>query len=287
LDVDSDAALGRMLGDLLPNVDTGTADQTVSRVVDGRRRVYAVRVSSLQNASGTSVGETIVLQDVTAERQREQRLSVLNRVLRHNLRNDLNVVEGYVGMAIERLEDDEVRGYLETAHAETNDLLDLGAKARRIERAVERGAEERSDVQVQQLLEGIREDLAAAYPDATITVDVPADVVVRADEQLLDQVFRNLLENALEHADDSEPVADVVLVESDATDTVTVEVRDEGPGVPEDELSVLETGTETALEHGSGLGLWLVKWGVDSLGGTVEFDSTAAGTTVTLSFPGQ
>jgi hypothetical protein len=47
---------------------------------------------------------------------------------------------------------------------------------------------------------------------------------------------------------------------------------------------VLEALEETALEHGSGLGLWLVKWGVGALGGTVTFDTTD-GTTVTLALP--
>ncbi|MFB6270439.1 MAG: histidine kinase N-terminal 7TM domain-containing protein [Halobacterium sp.] len=285
LDVASDAALGQTLGDVLPEVDLDESDQTVTRVVDGRRRVYAVTVSSLENASGTRVGDTIVLQDVTAERRREQRLSVLNRVLRHNLRNDLNVVEGYVGIAAERVDDPEVRGYLETAQSETRDLLALGEKARSIERAMEHGVDAQTDVPVRETLVGVRDDLSEAYPDATIDVDVPADVTVCADEQVFEQVFRNLVENALEHGGDGDQTVEVVLVEDGAADTVTIEVRDQGPGIPEDELAVLETETETALEHGSGLGLWLVKWGVDSMGGTVDFDATPEGTTVSVSLP--
>jgi signal transduction histidine kinase len=61
-------------------------------------------------------------------------------------------------------------------------------------------------------------------------------------------------------------------------------VRDDGPGLPEHERAVLDAETETALEHGSGLGLWLARWGTARLGGelTVETDG---GTTATVALP--
>lgn len=95
------------------------------------------------------------------------------------------------------------------------------------------------------------------------------------------------MENALEQTDDEAPAVAVALVDDAETGGLTVAVQDEGPGIPEDELAVLETGTETALEHGSGLGLWLVKWGMDLLGGRVTFETSENGTTVRLDFPAQ
>lgn len=50
-------------------------------------------------------------------------------------------------------------------------------------------------------------------------------------------------------------------------------------------MRVFEQAKETKLHHGSGLGLWLVWWGVDRLGGEVWFD-VDGGTTVTLALPG-
>lgn len=114
-----------------------------------------------------------------------------------------------------------------------------------------------------------------------------ADAEIRADEQLLDQILRNLMENALEHTDEGAAAVEVALVDDAEAGSLTVAIQDEGPGIPEDELAVLGTGTETALEHGSGLGLWLVKWGMDLLGGTVTFETSEGGTTVELEFPAQ
>jgi sensor histidine kinase regulating citrate/malate metabolism len=64
-----------------------------------------------------------------------------------------------------------------------------------------------------------------------------------------------------------------------------IEVTDTGPGINEHEMKVFEQAKETKLHHDSGLGLWLVWWGVDRLGGEVWFD-VDGGTTVTLALPG-
>jgi len=48
---------------------------------------------------------------------------------------------------------------------------------------------------------------------------------------------------------------------------------------------VIERGGETALEHGSGIGLWIVTWCVRTLGGDLEFETTE-GTTATVRLPG-
>jgi signal transduction histidine kinase len=52
----------------------------------------------------------VYLNDVTDVIEREQRISVLNRVLRHNIRNELNVVSAH----LEMLEENEPRGTVAT-----------------------------------------------------------------------------------------------------------------------------------------------------------------------------
>lgn len=62
-------------------------------------------------------------------------------------------------------------------------------------------------------------------------------------------------------------------------------VTDDGPGIPERERTVLDSGTETQLEHGRGIGLWFVNWAVTRLGGELEFarnDPTGSVVTVRL-----
>jgi signal transduction histidine kinase len=284
LDVDGTAVLGQPLDAHLPGTDPGSPEGDVTLTTDGTRREYVVTASEIEDASGTRVGATVVLQDVTAERRREQRLAVLNRVLRHNLRNDLNVVEGYLDVAGERVEDEETRDLLSTAEEMTLGVIDLAEKARDVERTMEEDGS-REQVEMSDILEEVGGDLAEEY-GGEVRVDVPEGVEVRADPAILDRVFRNLIENGLEHDDDA-PSVDVHLAEIDPeTGRATFEVRDEGPGIPDHELAVLETGEETALEHGSGLGLWLIEWGVASLGGEIRFQTREGGTTAVLELPG-
>jgi signal transduction histidine kinase len=283
LDVDTVAVLGDPLDRYLGDLDSEADDQTISLRTGGRLRQFAVSTSSLCDASGAPVGTTMVLQDVTDEREREQRLAVLNRVLRHNLRNDLNVVRGFIDMARERADDDELDGYLQTAEENTNDVVELGEKARDIERIVGSENREPARLNLREELVVIRDGVLTDHPDAAISLEIPESVELRTDEQLLARTFSNLLTNAVEHGGG----AVVVRARTESRDGATVvvaTVADRGPGIPDHELSVLRADAETALEHGSGLGLWLVKWAVGALGGTIGFD-TEDGTTATLVIP--
>jgi len=136
------------------------------------------------------------------------------------------------------------------------------------------------------------------------------------DRETLRTVLTELVENAVEHgvpatdgrgrrragdeAADGGQIVDGDAVESagrgDATapvrvrvearpDAVVVVVEDDGPGVPEGELAVVETGEETALDHGSGLGLWLATWATERIGADLSFEIGDDGTTATLSLP--
>jgi len=117
--------------------------------------------------------------------------------------------------------------------------------------------------------------------DATVTV-AAADLSVRTDPPVLETVVGELLENALAHAGSTPTVE---LAAERRADTVAVTVSDDGPGIPDHERSAIDAGVESALEHGSGLGLWLANWGTASLGGTLVLDSDADGTTVSVELP--
>jgi signal transduction histidine kinase len=96
-------------------------------------------------------------------------------------------------------------------------------------------------------------------------------------------VLRNLVENAVEH-NDGDP--HVTVTTSLADGALVLAVADDGPGLPEGERAVLRSRKETPLRHSSGLGLWLVSWGVETMGGSVSVDCPAdGGTVVRLEIP--
>ena len=270
--------LGRSLDSIALNVDLDSDDQRIRRE-QGQPREYAVTVSSIEDSAGSTVGHTITLQDITTERQREQRLAVLNRVLRHNLRNDLNVASGYLDVVADGVDDEEYAEMLATAKANTDDVLELGDKARMVERTLETADMGAESIPVADLVDHVADPLVDEH-GGSVANDVPADCVVDTNRQLLESVLSNLIENGLEHGGGAVTVTATV-----TGSTARIEVSDSGDGIPEHELGVIEEGRETDLEHGSGIGLWLVEWGATALGGNVSYEIDATGTTATVELP--
>jgi signal transduction histidine kinase len=262
------------------DADTRDASDTVTIRREGGQSVYAVTSTPLRGANGVHVGDTVVFQDVTAERRREQRLNVLNRVLRHNLRNDMTVIRGFTEAAADRTADEETVGMLHRATDAADDLVALGEKAREVERVLDRdGTTER--VALEPLLERVVADRRDEESGATVAV-AAGDLSVRTDPPVLETVVGELLENALAHAGSAPTVE---LAAERRGDSVAVTVTDDGPGIPDHERAAIDAGVESALEHGSGLGLWLANWGAASLGGSLALDSNEEGTTVAVELP--
>ncbi|MFA9518517.1 histidine kinase N-terminal 7TM domain-containing protein [Halopenitus sp. H-Gu1] len=269
-------------------------EATIERRVDDRQATFAISVSPLSDPSGSHVGYTTIFRDVTERERRRQQLEVLNRILRHNLRNDAGVVHGYAELLVDRL-DGENRRMADAIERRSDALAALGEKARTVETLIE-GEPPRS-VSVVACLERAVADAREEFPEAIVELDRGAGIETDADatapfpERTLVTAVSTLLENALFHHDgagterpDGEGWARVRIDRSDGE--FIVRVLDDGPGIPDHEVEAIEAGRETALEHGSGLGLWIVHWASAALGAESTFaDRDPRGTIATLRLP--
>ncbi|WP_049981900.1 sensor histidine kinase [Halolamina rubra] len=243
------------------------------------RRTYSVSTSPLTDPRGTRVGYTVVFSDVTVRERQRQRVAVLNRVLRHNLRNDLTVVLGYAETLRERLDGEEAT-MAEQIESTSRGLASLGENAREVEAFL---AAEESTFDAADRTRSVLTDLASTYPGADVTVDLPGSLPLAGVDRAFDAVVENLVDNALEHGD--EPVT-VSLSADRAAGVARLVVADDGAGLPDHEVAVLRAGEETALEHGSGLGLWAVYWGATLFGATIDIETPAdGGTRIEVAFP--
>lgn len=219
------------------------------------------------------------------ERRKAERLaetlSVLNRVLRHDIRNDVNVIEGYVDLIA--AESDVDREHVEVVRSHTSRIVQLADYARKTERLASEGESGVRTVDVVERLATTCRKVRASYPTAQVVTDFPDRAEARAHE-LVDSAFENLVENAVEHHPGPEPFVRVVVERRDRE--VVVSIADDGPGIPDDEVDVLESGNESSLEHSDGMGLWLVNWIVTYSGGEVEFaENEPTGSHITVRFP--
>jgi len=216
--------------------------------------------------------------DLTDEIRQERELAVLNRVLRYNLSEEVDALLD----ATENL----------AASAEDPDVGDAAREIREHALALERTSEEARDVE--RVLDAdpeleptdLGDVVASALDDvpladyADVTVDVAAAPPVTSGGHL-DRAVAALVDNAIRYADAQTPSVRVTAERVDGA--VALSVADEGPGLPDDERRLLTGDVEpTPLDHGSGLGLWLVRWIATAYDGAVTYEERDDGGAVTL-----
>jgi len=220
--------------------------------------------------------------DITALKQREIQLQVLHRLLRHNLRNDLNVIEGFAEMLKNELDDEQHREFAARIHSNATQLAELSETAKTIESVAGNRSPSHEPIAIGELVRSTVETCAQTY-DAQIFLEALPEISVSAGPYL-ETAIAELVDNAIEHNHSDLPKASLA-VEVDA-ETATVTVSDNGPGLPPEEWAVVTGDTEISqLEHGSGLGLWLVRWVTEGYGGELTYHNRENGSTISIQLP--
>jgi len=312
-DRSTEAVIGdpvRSVVDGLDGVDlsAGTTGTVTLRTTEGRRQFqYSVSAVDEADATGrsqasadgteaeseavddgrTPVARAVVFRDVTDQQTREQRLAVLNRILRHNVRNELDVVLAHA----DRIDDEDLRAGIRDS---ATDLVDLGEKARDAEEIMTASTRSPEPVDLAAVVRAVadeyrpegREEGTTGGSGGEVTVDCPDELTVVTHRSVVERVLSELVDNAVTHADGPSPHVEISLRES-ADGVVELSVADDGPGIPDRERRILAEGGETQLEHGTGIGLWFVNWAVTQLGGELEFAANEpAGSVVTVRLHG-
>jgi signal transduction histidine kinase len=245
----------------------------------------ALSTSEITDENDRPIGQTITIRDVTDRRTRKQRLQVLNRIMRHNLRNDIGVVKGYAETMTDTDGDERevsLDSMAERIERKTDDLVSLSEKARITEQLFAT-PQRREEVSIPDRIDALLTRLEREYPRVPVETDVPDECTIVTEMMALDEVLYALAENATDYANPQSPTVQITARETETGAEIVID--DNGPGIPQPEIDILESGNETALEHGSGLGLWLANWGTKQLEGNLSFDVDDDGTRVAVSVP--
>ncbi|MFC7203743.1 ATP-binding protein [Haloferax namakaokahaiae] len=226
-------------------------------------------------------GEVILLvsegHDITAQRERAQdlqrereRLEFMNRILRHNLLNGLNVVGARADILRDFVAEDG-EPHLETIQHRVEEMTELVGTMRTFMKAIVEGETQEFDSRsLRESVESCVERVEAESPNVSVSLGGIPPISVRADE-LLDEVVENLLKNAIQHND--KPVPEVSVEAAAGDETVELWISDNGPGVPDEQKrKIVEKSIEELSNPGSGFGLFLVREIVESYGGGIRID---------------
>ena len=263
--------------------------------------------------NGEVVAVTGFARDVTDEYRRERQLTVMDNLLRHTIRNDMNVVDGTAERIADRVadlaapsgEERDGAGAADTSAADTPgdvaelaaDLVDHAETIRRVADDLLTTAEKQRGVidllrqhespQPLRVAPLVESAVAGAVGDPS---DSPAEIAVSCPDRVrafthpeLDYAIAELIENAIEHAEGSPTVEIEVTAPADRVD---IAVRDNAPPIPPAERHpITDRWKMDDLRHTGGMGLWLVYWIADRSGGDLSFDASPDGNEVTVSVP--
>jgi PAS domain S-box-containing protein len=262
------------LWETISNGDVWHHEEMVDRRKDGTEYYVDQTIAPITDDSGAVERYVAVSRDVTelteyqqTLEERTKQLELLNRIVRHDIRNDMQIVLGR-GQLLEQYVSPEGEASLTTVLEHAEHVVELTRTVRELMDTLLADEElTRQSVALDRVLESEISEVDSGDSAAIVRVgELPATDVCA--NEMLASVFRNLLKNAIQHNDAEVPEVTVRATESE--ETVTVHVADNGPGVPDARKRVVFGKGEKGLESsGTGLGLYLVQTLVDQYDGDV------------------
>ncbi len=244
-------------------------------------RILEISFSDFTTKTDQTLGTLFVIRDITKRKQAQQELEaqrnsldILNQVLRHDVRNDLQLVQSYGELLGEHV-DEEGEAYLTPLQRGATHAIELTKSARDMADVMldREQSQRQSQVNLRETIDHELEKIESAFPEADITVEGSLPAVQVQANQMLDSVFRNLLSNAVQHNDKAVPKITVSATKDEKS--VVVRIADNGPGIPDEQKDVVFGKGEKGLDSaGTGLGLYLVHHLVDRFGGEVWVEDT-------------
>lgn len=181
-------------------------------------------------------------QEHALERQNE-RLAEFSSIVSHDLRNPLNLADGYLELVREDCDSAHV-DEVSAAHERMNELIDDLLRLAQV--GAETGSRERLELEA----EFERSWQTVATADATIRIDV--DRAIQANASQFQQLVANLFQNAIGHGG-----PDVTVSVGPLEDGIYVE--DDGPGIPEPDRPNVFDASYSEAQDGVGYGLRIVE----------------------------
>lgn len=212
-----------------------------------------------------------------------EKMSVLGQLsagIAHEIRNPLTSIKGFLQLLEAGVQHKDeyykiMKDEIEKIEAITSELLHMAKPA------TNKMKDESVDQMIRNVVMLLRSQ--AKMNNIVITIEEPITEIIYCDSSQVKQVLINLIKNAIEAMDN--PGEITLYVRSNSTE-VTIHVKDEGPGIPEELNDQLGKPFFTTKTNGTGLGLMVTKEILDNHGGKLSFsDNINRGSTFHLLFP--
>ncbi len=274
--------------DLLHPEDHDRAMEAMEDHLEGKKERYEVEYRIKKKDGGyvwfRDVGKiteekddykkvTGIVIDIDDRKKAEGREDLLHSLLRHDVRNKLQVIRGYIDLLDDFDFSEEAEKYLSLSKGSVREAVEIIEKVRTLREAQE---EKVYAVDAKRVIFDVVDRFEELAEEKDIDVDVEfmgTDHEVKAGS-LLDRVFSNIIENAFQHSDGSE----IRIRSKTDGDEVRYIIEDDGKGIPDEKKDkIFNKGYTTDEKRGSGLGMFLVRTLIEAYGGQVEVEDSELG----------
>jgi two-component system phosphate regulon sensor histidine kinase PhoR len=257
-------------------------------------RTFEVQIGALPMPDGSGVSALLFLRDLTSARRLEAMRVDFVANASHELRTPLASIIGYVETLqedVDNLEPRMAEKFLGTIQREARRLQDLVSDLMSLSRIeAEKHDLPESVLDLNKLVKRAASDAASGDRSALLDYDAVGEFTVLGDQQQLEQLVRNLVDNAFKYGASGEPVT--VRLHPRGKNRVRLTVSDRGEGIAAEHIPHLtrrfyrtDPGRSRA-SGGTGLGLAIVKHIVERHRGRLDIESTPGeGTRVTVTLP--
>lgn len=254
----------------------------------GARRVLGFTLSPVRDPQGQPLGVACLASDLTeisdlAQQMRlRENLASLGEMsagIAHEFKNSLATISGYAQMLRSEQDAGTVNTFANKIADETSNLTRVVTDFLNFAKPQEDGGTKESLA--------LRSLLEECARESALEVDLnecPFGLTIQGDATAWRQAFSNLLRNSAEAARDGQPVQ-VKVSAAEQGDRIQIKLRDNGCGIPAEQLQKIFVPFFTTKSRGTGLGLALVHKIVTQHGGTISVASDSAGTEFTITIP--
>ncbi|WP_449246718.1 PAS domain-containing sensor histidine kinase [Desulfarculus baarsii] len=307
LGVNANQALGRYCHDVMgcdndplcplrrSAAEGRTAGPDDWHVRDSRGALVDVRMwaAAIFDSDGRHLGGVEAFQDISEAKALERHRARIIAMLAHDMKTPLISIRGFANLLLRDEDQAHAKNrrkyaqFIEQEAARLDGFVHRFLEMSRLQDGALKLKPERLDLaeRLAGIVEAVRPQFRAA--NVELLLEAPAPAPVEADAELLGRIFDNLLDNALQHSPTGGQVHVSVIAEGGEAQ---VRVRDQGSGIPADELSLIFEpffrGSNSKTTQGYGLGLAAAKAIACLHGGRLVVDSQPGhGALFTLRLP--
>ena len=245
-------------------------------------------VKPVTNDAGEVTLLVVEGREITAQRRQQQHMAMIQRIMRHNMRNDLNKVRGWAQFLADESDPADRRDHLDRIEAILDEWTTMIEGLKQIRQLTDLGETDRPTATAQSVVDGAIAWSREAHPE--LTIEAPAsDAETASVPAAVEEALKKLIELVADRQTSGESHGGEVRVDVSSSDSaggwIEFEIWDAGSRLTEMETKVLATGEETTLVHAQGIDVWIVRTLITEVGGEITTQTTDDGTSVRFRVP--